>query len=467
MSGPVFSVQEIIEATGAQTRGDVADVAGVCTDSRSVRPGELFVALKGDNFDGHAFVRGALESGAAGALVELGFKDADLPESAPLFLVPDSLVAYGDLASFHRKRSKAMVFALTGSSGKTTTKEILASLLETKYETLKTEKNFNNLIGVPQTLLRLSGERFAVVECGMNAEGELARLTEIVHPDVGIVLNVAEAHLEGLKNIEGVARAKGELFEGLAPDAVAVANLDDSRVMDQSYRAPCRKITFSLNNPEAHVLATHVEPENVSTNLEFLAGLKVYRTELPLPGNHNVSNALAAFGAVIAAGLDLDELLPGLASVSVPGSRMKIVELPNDIHVIDDTYNANPASMAAALGYLSSAAGDARKLAVLGDMKELGEHAARLHERLGNQTAAYRVDHLFTYGTHAEDVARGAMSAGLAGENVHVFTKLEDLTDELAALAAPEDWILVKGSRSMKMERVVEALERANAERGD
>ncbi len=467
MNGPVFSVQNIIDATGARARGSVADVVGISTDSRHIRPGVLFVAIKGDTFDGHAFVRQALDNGAVGAMVEEGFDTSTLPENAPLFFVPDSLVAYGDLAAFHRARTGVTAFALTGSSGKTTTKEILASLLSAKYETLKTEKNYNNLIGVPKTLLRLSTERFAVVECGMNAEGELARQTEILRPDIGIVLNVTEAHLEGLKTIDGVARAKGELFEGLPEGAVAVANLDDSRVMDQSYRTSCRKVTFSLNNPEAHILATHVDLGRDSTRIEFLAGLKVYRTEIPLPGKHNVANALAAFAAIIAAGLNLDDLLPGLASVSVPGSRLKTLELSNEITVIDDTYNANPSSMAAALNYLSEAAGEARKVAVLGDMKELGEQSGALHERLGHQAVAYRADHVFAYGEHAEDIAKGARDAGLPAENVHSFAKMEDLTEELTAFIAPEDWILIKGSRSTKMERVVEALENESTEHGD
>ena len=431
---------------------------GVSTDSRRVEPGQLFVALEGPRFDGHDFVAAALEAGAAGAVVRRGFSLPERP-GACLFPVADTTRALGDLAAAWRREHSARVVAVTGSNGKTTTKEMLAAVLGRRHRVLRNRGNFNNHVGLPLTLLTLSGEHTAVVvEMGMNAPGEIARLTQIAAPEVGLVTNVGPAHLGRLGSLEAIAAAKAELYQGLGPGDTAVVNADDPLLAPWAGRLACRVVTFG-SGEGAMVRAGEADYGEAEVRFRLeLPGAAPCPVRLPVPGRHNLMNALAAAAAAWVLGLGSEEIAAGLADFAPVPGRFSPRRAPGGYTVIDDTYNANPASLAAGLEALAARREPGRRVLILGDMRELGPEAPRLHREAGGQAVAAGCALVWAVGRFAEEVAAGARAAGLAGARARAFADQRELAAAARESLRPEDVVLVKGSRSAGMERVVAAL---------
>jgi UDP-N-acetylmuramoyl-tripeptide--D-alanyl-D-alanine ligase len=454
-----WSLAELVGATGGVIvrRGATTDFARVTTDSRALRGGEIFVALRGERYDAHAFAADAVAAGAAGLVVD---RPVTLPDAADVTVlqVPDTLAALQALAADLRRRVAPCVVAITGSNGKTTTKEMLAAILAAAVgpaRVLKTQGNLNNLIGVPLTLLGLAGdERHAVVEMGMNAPGEIARLTEIADPDVGLITNVGPAHLEGLGSIAGVARAKGELFARMRPAATAIVNVEDPHVRALGDAFPGRVVRFGAGSD---VTAQDVVCDaGGAAKFRLALGPAALDVHLRIPGRHNVLNALAAAAAASAIGVAPAAIRAGLEAASSVGGRMRVVTLSNGVTIVDDSYNANPASMAAALRSLMDAPA-ARRIAVLGDMLELGAASAEQHRAVGRLAGAAGLAALYLHGDFARDTAAGAAEGMTAGA-IHVAPDHATIAQALAADARRGDWVLVKGSRGQRMEEVVRFL---------
>jgi UDP-N-acetylmuramoyl-tripeptide--D-alanyl-D-alanine ligase len=431
----------------------------VGTDSRAADGADLFVALHGERFDGNDFIEQAMDHGAKGVVCDVG--RAQPRAGVAFFEVPDTLRALGDLAAAHRRGFDVPIVAITGSNGKTTTKNLLRAILSRAYggavSVLATEGNLNNLIGMPLTLLRLdSRHRAAVLEMGMNAFGEIARMTEIAAPTHGLITCVAAAHLQGLGSIEGVAKAKGELFAGLGSDATALVNLADPRVVGEAARSKARRFEFG---PGGVVRAENVEPlrfEGMRFRLSTPAGSGDVR--LQLLGPHNVANALAAAAAACALGVGVDAIVAGLESAAGAPMRLSVERLPNGIDLINDAYNANPSSMRAALASLAGLA--PRAIVVLGEMRELGGAAAELHAEVGAAAASIRPALLCAVGNHAADTIGGAIAAGLAPDRACAVATNSEAAVLVAGAWRLGDAVLVKGSRGARMEEVVADLER-------
>ena len=459
-----FTIGEVIQAVQGQPSGPAVAAKlrwqpeGVSTDSRTLRPGQLFVALAGERFDGHRFVGEALNKGAGAVVVSRQWAAAN-PEALkniPLaILVEHTLRALQELARWYRSLFAVPVIAVTGTNGKTTTKDMIAAILSQQARGLWTEGNQNNHIGLPLTLLRLQEEhRFAVVELGMRAAGEIAELTAICRPEVGVITNVGPAHIQFFRSVEDIARAKGELLDGLGASGTAVLNGDDELVMAQRGRAWGKVLTFGLGS-DADVRAGDLRL-NGWGGFSFVAtgGLPI---ELRVPGKHMVMNALAAVAVGREFGVAGESVTEALASFRPQPMRMEVIHV-DSLHILNDTYNANPASMRAALQTLREVSGTKRKIAVLGDMLELGEWASRVHRDIGQLAAQSGLAYLLTVGELSRLIAEEAMVSGMAGEQVHHVSGVQEALAFLRETARSGDAILVKGSRQMGLEAVVEGL---------
>jgi UDP-N-acetylmuramoyl-tripeptide--D-alanyl-D-alanine ligase len=455
-----FRAKDAVAWTGGRlARGDAGTLfTGVATDTRADVAGRLFVALVGERHDAHAFVTQALAAGAAGVMLQR-------PDAAPadtraaLLVVPDTTLGLGALAAGHRSSFTGPLVAITGSNGKTTTKEMCAAILSVAGPCLKNRGNLNNNIGLPLTLLeRDAAHRALVVEIGMNHRGEIAPLAAIARPTVGVITNVGTAHIEHLGSRDAIAQEKGDLVAALAPEATAVLNADDPRVLALRARTRARCVSFGL------AAGADVRAERVTAlgerGFAFDLVSDGTRTAIQVAGlgDSTVPNALAAATAALAAGATLGEVAEGLARYQPVGGRMERLALPRNIILINDTYNANPQSMQVALESLAKLKGRSRGIAVLGDMGELGDAALEAHRTTGRRVAELGLDHLFALGRFAEKLAEAAVEAGMAADRVHVGGSHEEVASALRDLLQGNDWVLVKGSRSMKMERVVEAL---------
>lgn len=440
-----MQLSEAARVLDARQVGADAHFAGVSTDTRKLEKDNLFVALKGPNFDGHDYLAQAAEQGAAAVTVS-----RDIASTLPLIQVSDTRLALGQLAAYWRSRFEYPVVAVTGSNGKTTVKEMIAAILGRRGPVLATQGNLNNEIGVPLTLARMSGEhQGAVIEMGANHAGEIAYLTALAKPSVAVITNAGPAHLEGFGSLEGIANAKGEIFSGLPDDGVAIINADD--VFAGKWRAlatPRRVIDFGLMT-DADVQATW-QPEGNGSHVCIVAGGESTELKLPLPGKHNVMNALAATAAGIALGIGLDSIAAGLASMFGVQGRLQVKERADGLCVIDDTYNANPASLIAALDVLAGM--DGERWLVLGDMAELGEDAIALHRGVAEVAQKDGVTRLYGLGE------LGAVAAEAFGAGGSAFSDRSQLLAELASRAGAGITVLVKGSRRMGMEHVVQAL---------
>jgi UDP-N-acetylmuramoyl-tripeptide--D-alanyl-D-alanine ligase len=453
-----FNDAEVLQATSARkTRsGTSLSFEAVCTDSRQLTRGGLFVALKGERFDAHDFLAQAVEDGATGLVVNEGRAQGLEGLDVSVYEVKDTLHALGRLARFHRERFKVPIAAVTGSNGKTTTKELIASILAMRGPTLKTQGNLNNEIGVPLTLLGLEPQHVAaVVEMGMNHLGEIARLTDIARPDAGLITIVQPAHLEGVGSLDGVAQAKGELFHGLMAGATAVVNLDDARIAAQAAQLGSKRLTWG-RHPDADVRLASVAPQGRDgLALHIVHRGKEYLAALHLVGDHNAMNATGAFAMGVALGYSPEECVRGLEAARAHARRLQIVDAPNGVTIVDDCYNANPASMTAALRTVQDLASEGRAVAVLGDMLELGAAEVHEHTQMGI-AASDRVALLALFGprmrhAHAQAVKR-------LGDRAKHFEDVGRLVAWLSPQLRARDFVLVKGSRGMRLERVIEAL---------
>lgn len=465
-----WSREEILAATAGRVirQGGARSFGEIFTDSKEVKTGAVFLALKGDRFDGHAFLEDAVRRGAACLVVHSRQVRGRLGD-ATVIQVRNTLEALGDLACYRRRKVAPVVLAITGSNGKTTTKEMVAAILERgslretplRGKVLKTGGNFNNLVGLPLTLLRLERrDKVAVVELGTNRPGEIARLTEIAAPDIGLVTSVAPAHLAGLRSLAGVAREKGALYQGLKRDGIAVINLDDPWVRRLGGRFKGEKITYGKSGDVRAESLRPLGPRGTEFTLRVGGGRR--RIRLGLCGEHNLANALAAAAMAHGLGVGMDAMRRGLESMKAFPMRMA-VERWRGVGIINDAYNANPASMRAALKALAGVEDRGKKIAVLGDMLELGEETRRSHWELGRQAARSGVDRLYLLGAQAPRVKEGAVREGMK-ENLAVIGKSHrQIARMLQRQVRPGDWLLFKGSRGMKMETVLAAMKERRA----
>ncbi len=472
----LFTVEELLEVISAKVlAGQEPEwikrrIRQVVTDSRLVRPGDLFVALKGERFDGQQFVPAVLARGAVGAIVHDQFRvPPDLLKPgkrpgrsrAPFILgARDTLFAYQQLATHHRSRFDIPVVAVTGSNGKTTTKDMVASVLAQRWKTLKTEGNLNNRIGVPQTLFRLTADHeAAVVEMGVDAAGQTTRLCDIARPTVGVITNIGPDHLEFFGSMEGSAQAKAELLDLLPADGTAVLNVDDPYYDYLASRARCRVVSFGFA-PKADVRAQEVRSdEDHGTLFRLVLPGKARTTPVRIQarGQHNVSNALAAAAVGVVLELPGAVIAQGLARFRPAAMRSQIVRC-RGVEIINDCYNANPASMKAALALLGQIGEQRRKIAVLGDMLELGAGAKDMHRDVGAFAAGLGLTRLVACGPLGREIAEGARRAGMDPNRV---VEVPDGTaggEAVKGFAQEGDVVLVKASRGMRLERVVEAL---------
>ena len=429
---------------GRCVAGDVF-FRGVSTDTRQLQAGNLFVALQGPNFDGHDYLDAAREQGAAAAAVSQPRETA-----LPLLEVADTRLALGRLAANWRSRFELPLVAITGSNGKTTVRAMTDAILSRAGRTLSTRGNLNNDIGLPLTLARLSADdRYAVIEMGANHAGEIDYLARIARPTIAVVTNAGPAHLEGFGDLEGVARAKGEVFARLAAGDTAVINADDRFApLWRELAGAAQVIDFGLQQPAA--VQADWEGDVSGSRVLLKTARGELEVQLPLPGRHNVMNALAATAAALAAGADLEMVRQGLESLAPVAGRFSVRRLPDGVTLIDDSYNANPESLQAALDVLATAPGET--WLVLGDMGELGVEAEALHREAGCRARRAGIDRVFGLG----ELAQAAVDA--FGDQGMAFDTLAALLVTLDGLRHPELTILVKGSRRMRMERVVDAL---------
>ena len=446
-----FLLRDVVRATGGTYHGDEAaldrEITLVTSDSRTAAPGALFVAFRGARADGHDFMAGCLGKGAVACVSEREPRADELP----CVEVDSSLAATGALAAWHRSRFHIPVVGITGSVGKTTTKEMIAAVLAQKYRTHKTEKNFNNELGVPQTLLRLDdADEVSVVEMGISDFGEMRRLTAMVRPTIAVFSVIGHAHLEFLGDRDGVLRAKSEIFEGMGEGGVAILNGDDDKLVNCR---PAMKRVLYGQGEHCDVRAENVRnlgTEGIALTIRHAGGS--FEAHIPAFGSHMIYAALAGAAVGLELGLTEAQIAAGIDSYRTVGDRARIIEA-GDVTVVSDCYNANPNSMKAAIDSL--AALDGRKVCVLGDMLELGADTAKLHADMGAHAAARGIDLVIACGPLARNIADGAKAAG--GEALH-FGDKRDLIPRLGELIRPGDRVLVKASHSMAFEEIVKAL---------
>ncbi|MGH7232615.1 MAG: UDP-N-acetylmuramoyl-tripeptide--D-alanyl-D-alanine ligase [Nitrospiraceae bacterium] len=475
---PLFTIEEILEVTSGRVLASDGhrlreNIRRLSTDSRDAGPGTLFIALKGERYDGHQFVESALRQGAVGAMVESGYRlpaslRQGLKEPSPgrshrppvVLGVPDTLVSYQQLATHHRNRFDIPVVAVTGSNGKTTTKEMVARVLEERWSVLKTEGNLNNRIGVPQTLLRLTRRhKAAVIEMGVDQKGQTAQLTEIVRPTIGLITNIGPDHLEFFGTLDASAQAKGELLDLMQPDHAVALNADDAFFDYLAARARCRVVSFGLS-AKAQVRATDVMTgRRDGTTFRLMLPGKTRPTPVKIGayGVHNVVNALAAAAVGHVCGMSGVNIAGGLSRFR-PATMRSQVETHGGIRIINDCYNANPASMKAAIELLADLGADARTIAVLGDMLELGPESPALHREVGAHLAENGISFLIACGTLGQALAEGARDGGIGSERIRLAADAREAARVLTSMVRRHDTVLVKASRGMRMEQVVETL---------
>ena len=453
---------DILDATkGDLLIGDIKSAfSGISIDSRSISVDELFVAIRGNIYDGFSFAGDVIKQGIRGLLINKD-KANSLPyekwrkKRVVCIAAKDTIKALGDLARFNRKRVNLSVVAITGSNGKTTTKDMTAAVLARRFCTLSTEGNLNNEIGLPLTLLRLCRRHeWAVLELGMNSPGEIGMLADICLPDIGIITNISHAHLEGLGSIEGIMRAKGELLEKIKPDGTAVLNADDRRVVDLANKTS-REVLFYGLSSSAAIRAESVINNECGVSFTLILPSEPVSINLGVFGNFMVSNALAAAAVGYLLGQSALAIKAGLEDFKPAHGRMNILMISR-AHIIDDTYNANPDSMKAAIMTLKSLKGGNRGAIIAGDMFELGEYAESMHKKIGSLSAKSNIAKLYIAGEFAESVAAGAREED---NLLDIFTGTkEEILEDLIDWLMPGDWVLVKGSRAMGMERIIEGL---------
>ncbi len=447
-----LKLKEIAVAIGAECKIEIPDmeITDICTDSRDVRPGSVFVALCGEKFDGHNFVKTAMEKGAVFAVVQ---KDGDYGTNDLLF-VKTTRQAFLDIAGLYRSKFSPKVIAVTGSVGKTTTREMIAAVIKSQYKTLKTENNLNNEVGVPKTILELDNSYEAMVlEFGMVNLGEIRELTVPAKPDVAVITCIGTCHIENLGSRENIKKAKFEIIEGLKNGGTLLLNKDNDMLQEVCF-PQFNVVYYAIGNKSADITAEHINEHDGITDFDILFGNSIYHARIPCIGEHNVLNALAGFGAGIAVEIPPRQCASALWNFKATGMRQKM----NNCHgviVVEDCYNANPDSMEAAMHTLESQklSAGAKKIAVLGDMLELGSFAKESHLEVGKE-AAKAADILLCFGELGKIIAEGAKEAGLSES--YYFESKEELVEKLCKTARPGDMVWLKASRGMKFEDIAE-----------
>jgi len=442
---------------GSLIKGDpTMTVDRLHTDTRTLTAGDCFVALQGDRFDGHTFIPEVQSRGAVAALVS-NCTLPDLPDSLALVEVSDTLAGLQRFAANYRQLLSIRTIGVTGSSGKTSTKELIASVLRTKFKTKATEGNLNNHIGVPLTLIRFDeGDEFGVVEMGMNHPGEIAPLAEMTAPEIGVISSIGPAHIEFFADQAGIAREKAELIAALPPEGLAVLNSDDEwsrRIADRTNA----RVAWVGSGPEATWYYDQLEVATDGLVFRLFHGCESVQVRLPVVNRIMASNALLAAAVGDECGLSLEEIAQGLEAVRLPGARMQVVKA-HGASIINDAYNANPASMKAALIALKEFPGTGRRIAVLGSMGELGQHAAELHRAVAEFAAQQGVNWLIAVGPHAETYTKGALAGGLAAGRIIGAFDADEATGALLRIIREGDTVLVKGSHFMGLEKLVAKL---------
>ena len=457
----LFTVAEVASITNGRVKFRRPSelqkaVRRVWTDSRTCRSGDLFVALTGPRFDGHRFLGDARRKGAIAALVQKG---SSTLEGVPVVQVDDTLRAFQQLAAAHRRRFSIPVVAVSGSNGKTTTKEMIGRVLSERFKTLVTAGNYNNHIGVPQTLFQLtSRHEAAVIEMGISGLGEMSRLCEIAAPTHGVLTNIGPTHLATLGTMDTVARAKGELLKSLPSGGTAILNADDPfyRRLSSWVKGPVLSFGFSRG---ATVRALRIQskgPSLSTVSVRLARRTHGFNIRLHVAGRHNIANALASVAAGVALGVGVKRIQAGLARYR-PSAMRSEVRCRRGVMILNDCYNANPASVRAALDWLADIKGTGRSFAVLGEMRELGEREVEIHREVG-RVVATRADYLLTTGRLGSELAAGALEEGMSRDHVVVAVAHEELAERLRALLRKGDVVLLKGSRAARMEQVLEKL---------
>lgn len=429
--------------------------SGISTDSRNIKEGDLFVPLKGERFDGHDYVKESLAKGALGAVVEKDFK---VDDEKAIIKVDDTLKALRLIATFYRSKFNIPFVGITGSVGKTSTKEMVWGVLSKKFNVLKNQGNFNNEIGVPLTVFRLeSFHEAAVVEMGMNNLGEISRLTSIVKPDIAIVTNIGVSHIENLGSKKNILRAKMEILEGLNSKGLVILNGDDKLLFGLKGLLNFRMVFYGFEEGldyQAYNVKSLGERGSV---FEIEINKKEYEVKVPVPGIHNIYNALASIAAGVELGIPHEDIIKGIEEFSPAKMRLDIIN-NNGIKIINDAYNASPQSVEAALTVLKDVASGNRTIAVLGDMYELGEMTYEAHIHIGKFAALQGIDYIIAVGDNAENICQGALSMDVDKNKVLKFKSNEETSKFLESFIKKGDVILVKGSRGMKMEEIVNKL---------
>lgn len=447
---PISQIAKFVGASVSSGDGTVV-IDKIRTDSRTLKGGELFVALRGENFDGHDFVEAAAKANAVGAIVESDWK-GKLPETFALIRAEDTLQAYQELAANYRRSLPLKVVAITGSNGKTSTKDFAAAVLARRFRVTKTEGNFNNHVGLPRTILEAtSRNEVAVWEIGMNHPGEIAALARLAMPDVVIITNIGVAHIEFMGSREAIAVEKGALAEAVDAQGTVILNADDPFTKSMAKRAR-GKVLFAGTTAGA-IRASEISQSESGTDFTILEGAHRCRAQLPVPGLHMVQNALLAVAAGRVFGLSLEECAAGLVAAPLTKARLQIKEIQG-VHFLDDSYNANPDSMKAALRTLVELDADGKRIAVLGEMRELGSESEHGHREVGETAAALKVDHLITIGNAAATIAQAAQRAGL--EKSVAVNSTTEAAELLGEIVEPGDLVLIKGSRAARTEEVIE-----------
>jgi UDP-N-acetylmuramoyl-tripeptide--D-alanyl-D-alanine ligase len=455
-----FRFQDVLDCTGAAHRSGAADleILGVSTDTRTLREGDLFLALSGPNFDGNRFAMRAIEAGAAALLLagREGENLAEIPDEMPLALHPEPRRAFGELGAWYRSTLTMPLIAITGSCGKTTTKNILGYLLGGRMRVVASPSSFNNDIGVPHTLLSAESDtQVLICELGSNNPGEIAALARLVRPTAGVVTNVGAVHLEGLGSLEGVVLEKGDLLSIVPPDGFCVLNADGPFFNELHARSSARVLSFSVE------ASAREKSDLNATELHFHPGgtrflLNEREIESPLLGTHNVHNLLAALCVCLGLDIPLDVVIPRIGGLSVGPRRLERIELEG-VTIFDDSYNSNPEALRAALQTFSRGEEAGRRVLVLGDMLELGALAAELHHRMGAEAAESGIDLLVLVGDLAKAAGSGASEKGFSSGALLHFSDADQAAEAVSQWARAGDSVLVKGSRGIGLEKVVEA----------
>lgn len=452
-----FGCAELIEAVNGRLLWGSSEriFSGITTDSRKVAKDNLFIPLVGEKFDGHNYIEQCFDSGAAVCLTQ-----KPIPERADCsaILVNDTAKALKDIAAWHRNKYNIPVVGITGSVGKTSTKDMIACVLSKKYKVLKTQGNFNNEIGLPLTLLNLEeNHEAAVIEMGMSGFGEISRLTAVTQPEVAVITNIGVSHIEKLGSQQGILKAKLEILEGLKPDGLVVLNGDDPLLKEQRGKLGFRTVFYGMDTALDYGAENYESLGEEGTSFNITFDDNTYKVKVPVPGVHNVYNALAAIAVGIEMNIPMDTIVDGIAEFS-PGNMRQNIISHKGIKIINDAYNASPQSMQAAINVLEELSVKTRGIAVLGDMLEMGEMAEELHCSVGNFIRDKKIKYLITVGKYSENISRAVADSGNSTIQLCHFNNNSDALEYIINIVKQGDYILIKGSRGMKMEQIAEGL---------